>query len=111
MGHIYFFIDSMNHSIVEIAEVSIKNGVQETDFIEAAQKVHEEFLSKQPGFIGHDSYKSPEGNWVDLVYWTGEEEANRAAQLVMQSDTCLQWLAMMDEKSLVMKNLRLIKRW
>lgn len=101
----------MKHHVLEIAEVTIKTGVSHADFMVAAQKVHDEFLSKQPGYVRHESYTSPEGRWVDLVYWVSEVEANKASEAVTKSELCLRWFAMMDEKSISMRHLNLVKRW
>ena len=101
----------MNHSVLEIAEVRIKKDVSEEDFIKAAENVHKNFLAKQAGLVSHHSYKSEEGTWIDLVRWNDKKSADDASQKAMQSEVCIPWFSMMDEKSITMRHVTLVKKW
>ncbi len=52
-------------------------GASVQDFLLASEKVHDEILSKQKGFISWKVLKEGD-TWVDLVTWETMEDAKKA---------------------------------
>ncbi|SJZ78633.1 hypothetical protein [Anaerorhabdus furcosa] len=58
-----------------IITYKLKKGVDEEDFIDATQCLHDEVLSKAKGFIFWQQYKQ-ESTWTDFVMWESTDDAN-----------------------------------
>ena len=84
-----------NGVIIEWAPFSVVEGVSDEALIEMSQRLQSEFLEKQHGFIKRDLLKSPDGGWVDLVYWASEEDAQLAMKNSMESAICGEYFGLM----------------
>ena len=63
----------------------------------AAQAVEDGFLVKQTGYIKRSLLKGSNNQWVDIVYWQSEEEAQSAAAKAMESPICFEYFALMKQ--------------
>ena len=91
----------METKVIEVVIMKAKAGISEDEFLQAAKSV-DETASKFPGFISRDLAKDENGNWIDIVHWTDLDSAKKAAEEVMQSQTCGIWFGMIDEQSMKM---------
>jgi len=57
----------------------LKNGVSEKDFLEAAEKLNNEYMSKQEGYISWQQLKEKDC-WVDMITFKRIEDAKRVEQ-------------------------------
>jgi len=88
--------------VLEYVKTKLTKGTAKEKFIELAKIVDRDFLTKQPGFIEHRSWWTPDGLWVDTVLWSSLQEAEAADAAAMKSELCGSWFSMMDEN--VMEN-------
>ena len=65
--------------IVELTELRLLEGVDETSFLKAVQKAYYNFFRKQKGFISRNLLKAEGNMWVDIMCWKSREEAKKAA--------------------------------
>lgn len=81
--------------IVEWAPFILAAGVDEAALIEASNALQTDFLGKQRGFIRRDLLKGKNNQWVDIVYWNSQEEADQASKNAANSPACLQYFSLM----------------
>lgn len=83
--------------IVEWAPFTLAEGVDEAALVEASNALQTDFLSKQRGFIRRDLLKGKDNQWVDIVYWNSQEEADQASKNAANSPACHQYFSLMAE--------------
>ncbi len=76
-------------------------GASVADYMAASQKVHDEVLSKQKGFISWKVLKDGD-EWIDLVIWETPEDAKRAETAGQGNPAAGEYYSLMDFNS--MKN-------
>lgn len=96
----------MQKTTIEIARVKNKSDIQPEDFEKALQSL-DDFIGRQAGFISRQLGVDEQGRWCDIVHWQDLQSAKKAADQVMQSESCLAVFAMMDETSLEMTHVEL----
>jgi hypothetical protein len=52
-------------------------------------------LVKQKGYVKRELLKGKNGEWVDLVYWASEEDAQHAVQNSAASPVCGEYFSLM----------------
>ncbi|MGH1541868.1 MAG: hypothetical protein ACRBHB_15690 [Arenicella sp.] len=101
--------------VVEWAPFAIKQGVSMERLVQVAQNVEEVFLQKQKGYIKRSLLKGKPRQWVDIVYWQSESDANAAASAANNSPACLEYFALMEgvEQSEInhVQHYKLVKSW
>lgn len=73
---------------VEWAPFEVADGVSEETLLQASERVHNEFLVKQKGFIKRELLKGDNDLWVDVVYWASKEDAQLAIEDAANSQAC-----------------------
>lgn len=63
-----------------IFSYKLKKDVNEKQFLEYTQKLHDEIISKAKGFISWDQYLQGD-MWTDFVLWETEKDANNATTI------------------------------
>lgn len=63
-----------------IFSYKLKKDINEEQFIELTQKLHDEIISKAAGFISWEHYKDGD-TWTDFVLWETEEDAKNATTI------------------------------
>ena len=71
---------SLKGQIVELAPFILKNGVTEAGLLEASETLQKVFLFKQTGFIKRELVKKQIGEYLDMVYWDSQKNADKAGQ-------------------------------
>lgn len=54
-------------------------------------------LEKINGFISRKLAVTPDGQWMDILYWTSLEKAKNALPIVMENEVCKTFFAMTDD--------------
>jgi hypothetical protein len=80
---------------IEWAPFEVSHNVTDEQFIKSAQTLEAEFLQKQDGYIRRELLKGKNNQWVDLVYWASQEDAEAAVQAANMSDACMQYFSLM----------------
>lgn len=81
--------------VIEWAPFTLKDGISEKTLLQASNAVQKAFLEKQRGYIRRELFKGEDKQWVDLVYWESNEDAQRAIQGAAESAMCLSYFEMM----------------
>jgi len=85
-----------NGMIVEWAPFEVREGVSNEQLLQASEHLQNEFLVKQKGYIKRELLKGDGKQWVDLVYWASEEDAQAAIQNAMNSEACGAFFGLME---------------
>ncbi len=81
--------------IVEWAPFTVIDGVSDRDLMAMASRLQTDFLVKQAGYIRRELLKGTGNKWVDLIYWTNKEEADRAFKNAENSPVCAEYFGLM----------------
>ena len=63
-----------------IFSYKLRKNVNEEQFIERTQRLHDEVISKAKGFISWEHYLQGDV-WTDFVLWETEQDANDATKI------------------------------
>lgn len=78
----------------EFATFRAADGVTPEQLLAASQRVLQQFLQQQPGFIEHALLQGDDGLWADVVLADSRASAETICQLFMQNEACLAYLAL-----------------
>lgn len=79
----------------EFATFRSAPGVSDAQLLAASQRMREEFLQHEAGFVEHALLKGDDGLWADMVLAESHECARRICERFMQHEACLAYLALM----------------
>jgi hypothetical protein len=82
-------------TVVEWAPFRLKPGVDDETLIERSERLQQEFLSRQQGFVRRELLKGDDGGWVDLVYWADQASADAIMSALGNSDAASAYFAVM----------------
>ncbi len=85
--------------IIEWAPFEVRQGVSDEELVLASESLQNEFLVKQKGYIKRELLKGKGNEWVDLVYWVNQEDADTASQNAMSCAVCSIFFALMESMS------------
>ena len=77
----------------------LAKGVSESDFLQASEKVHSEFMSKQKGY-GSWKQLTDGKTWADLLTWESIEDAQNAMGASASSAVAHEFFAFLDPASI-----------
>jgi hypothetical protein len=87
----------MSQQVIEWAPFRKKAGVDDATLLKLSDGIQQGFLEKQKGYRRRELLKSKQdGEFVDVIWWESLEDAERAAKLVNESETCTAYFAAMD---------------
>ena len=93
---------------VWLISFKLKADASVEDFLIASEKVHNEVLSKQPGFIDWKVLRNKEV-WVDLITWETMEYAKKGEKAGAGNPLAKDFYSYMDYKSIKMQRFFLEK--
>lgn len=103
-----------NDIIIEWAPFRVANHVTTEQLIAAAERVEQEFLKQQPGYLKRELLQGEDNQWVDLVHWRSGVEAQNAGKAFMQHPCCMAYIelmANMDQPGNGPQHYRQTKAW
>ena len=74
--------DTTVTGVVEVVLFKAKPGVNDAEIGAVADALQRD-VEGFPGYISRRLVKSEDGQWLDIVDWTGLDEAQRAAEAIM----------------------------
>lgn len=101
----------MNNVTVEWAPFTLKEGVDESKLLEAAETLQKEFLSKQEGFLKRELLKGKANRWADILHWNTKEAAEKAMGNAMNSSVCHSYFQFMADATEMPSTFEQIKIW
>lgn len=90
--------------VIEVATFTLKEGVTYEAFAPIDKAVEVEHVAKQPGFISRETAKGQNGEWLVVVHWVTEEDAEASMRSFMQVPAAADFMAKIDASTMVMKH-------
>ncbi len=81
--------------VLEWAPFQVLEGVTDAAVIAASQKLQQEFLSQQPGFVRRELLRAGADRWVDLVHWQNRAAADKAMEVAPLNAACQAYFSLM----------------
>ena len=86
--------------IVEVVTFRLAPGADEAAFLEADERVQQEFVPHRPGFVRRTTARGSDGQWLVLVLWQSNDQAD-TAHVVAESDSIIgHFMSLLDADSL-----------
>lgn len=80
---------------IEWAPFETTEHVTAEALLDAANKLEQQFLVKQPGYIRRELLQGDSNKWVDLVYWDSPQNAALAVKAADESDAFHEYFSLM----------------
>ena len=84
------------NTIVEMAQIKLAAGKSEQDLLNASNTFQRDFLAAQTGFLRRELVKAPDGNYLDIVHWRSEADAQAIMAKIEDSPACALYFSVMD---------------
>jgi len=65
-------------AVIETTTFRLADGVADAAFLEADEQVRTGFLYQQPGLVRATTARGNDGEWIVVVLWASDEDANGA---------------------------------
>lgn len=75
---------------VEYVSFSLRKGVIQSDFILASDKMNQDFLSAQKGYVGRKLLNDGD-TWADMVLWETMSDAQHAAEVCNENSAASEY--------------------
>lgn len=81
---------------IEIRSFGQAATASDEEFRRADERVQAEFYSLQAGFLRRTTARSPANEWIDIVLWHTDGDADRAGEAAATSESVRAFLATLD---------------
>lgn len=88
----------MNHNILEISSYSLLPGIDERQFVRAADDAMS-VLRRQRGFLARSIAKAEDGSWTEIVHWLDRASASTASAQLARNPDAAAFSALIDRPS------------
>lgn len=92
----------------DIISYELAEGISKEHLLKVAEKVVNEWMKKQPGFIKWEINTDKNGAYVDLVYWESKEVAKLAEKEMNNIPNGAEWFGCYKLGSISSKNIDLM---
>lgn len=89
--------------VIEIVTLKLKDGISYSEFSPIDKAVKVEHVSKQPGFVSRQSAAGQNGEWLVIVHWRSEEDADASMASFTSAPAAKKFMDMIDPTTMVMK--------
>ena len=96
--------DTTGASVVEVVQFKAKPGVSDAQIRAAADALQRD-VEQFPGCLHRRLLKSEDGQWLDIVDWTGLDEALHAAEAIMARPSAQGFMELAEPDSITMLHL------
>ena len=96
--------DTTGAGIVEVVQFKAKTGVSDAQ-IRAAAAALQRDVEQFPGYMRRRLLKSADGQWIDIVDWTGLDEALQAGEAMMARPSAQGFMELVELESISMLHL------
>ena len=86
--------------VVVLWTFKLAEGVADSEFLAASERVQTEFSHFQPGFVRRTVARGEAGEWLVLALW-GSEEESAAALLASRDDPATQTMSALIDSSTI----------
>lgn len=88
----------MNRNVLEISSYSLLAGVDERQFVRAADDAMT-VLRRQHGFLARSIARADDGSWTEIVHWLDRASASAASQRLAGNPDAAAFAALIDRPS------------
>ncbi|MFI5410754.1 hypothetical protein [Kaistia sp. UC242_56] len=88
----------MNRNVLEISSYSLLAGVDERQFVRAADDAMT-VLRRQRGFLARSIAQAEDGSWTEIVHWLDRASASAASQRLAGNPDAAAFSALIDRPS------------
>ena len=92
--------------IIEIATVTLLDGVTYGEFTPIDTAVRTEHVAKQPGFLAREAAAGENGEWLVIVWWRSIEDAEASMASFATAPAAKAFMEKIDPSTLSMKRYR-----
>lgn len=89
----------------DIISYELAENVTKEHLIHVAEKVVNNWMKKQTGFIKWEITENKDGSLTDIVYWKSKEDAKNAEQDMVNIPNAHEWFGCYKQGSISSKNL------
>ncbi|MEZ8143265.1 hypothetical protein A1OO_05925 [Enterovibrio norvegicus FF-33] len=91
-------------TVIEIATFQLKDNVSYEIFAPLDKAVEMQHVTKQPGFISRESAKGKNGDWLVVVHWESEEDAQASMNSFMSAPAAAGFMEAIDTSTMSMQH-------
>ena len=92
--------------VIEIVTFKLRPGVSAAEFRPVDKAVEREHVSKQPGFVSRESASGADGEWLVIVHWRSEKDAEASMASFSKAPAAAQFMSKIDASTMSMKRYR-----
>ena len=92
--------------VIEIVTFKLRPGVSAAEFRPVDKAVEQEHVSKQPGFVSRESASGADGEWLVIVHWRSEKDAEASMASFSKAPAAAQFMSKIDASTMSMKRYR-----
>ncbi len=96
-------------TVIEIARFRLAVGADERELLREDDRVQREYVPRQPGFISRETARGEDGEWLVLVHWQTERDADASMSKFMDDPTTRGFVGMLDGSTVSMKRYSLVQ--
>lgn len=82
--------------VVEMAPFKLKSGATQDQLQAASAALQTHFLSQQKGYLHRDLLKKSDREYIDIVHWASQADAEAAMKAAMESPACAGYFQLME---------------
>jgi hypothetical protein len=86
-------------AMLETATFRLAPGVDEAAFLDADSRVQTEFVYQQPGLVRRTTARGRDGDWIVIVLWASDADADAAAARAPGDEAAVAFTACLDPGS------------
>ena len=84
-------------SVIETTTFRLAADTDDDVFLDADRRVQTEFAYQQPGLVRRTTARDQNGEWIVVVLWRSEDDAEAAARLSERDDATSELNALVDK--------------
>lgn len=95
----------------DIIHYQLAENTSEQHLLKVAQKIIDDWMKQQPGFISWEIHKNEDSSYTDIVSWENKSDAKNAEKEMINIPNAQSWFACYKEGSISSSNLTLISKF
>ncbi len=89
--------------VVEVVTFKLKTGVSAAEFAPIDKAVEREHVAKQPGFVSRESAHGADGDWLVIVHWRSEKDADASMASFEKAPAAAKFMAKIEASTMNME--------
>jgi len=95
----------------DIITYELAEGVTHQHLLEVAQKTHDTWMQKLPGFVSWEIHTNKQATYTDIVTWKSREDAQHAETQMQGNEALLAWFGCYKPETIQAQNLVEVKKF